>query len=216
MRSDSAKFFALRASRRVAISVFDLCPCRPSACFPARREPKRAQDSSRARHRLALAVSRAIRRSLSAYSGRPQRVEHGRREIRSLPFSKSPSPSASASVVEAFLKPLHGPVDRLAVMRAQHVEAQHLARPVVKQIPDRHEIAERSSPSSRLRPAGIRYASRYSPSRRNGTRSAFARFRSRDAERRDRCRRHGCRTSRRDASSTSPSIRYASRDGPAS
>ena len=71
----------------------------------------------------------------------------------------------------------------------------------------------RTSPSSRLRPAGSRCASRNSPSPACGRRSAIARSRSRGAETRDRCRRRGCRRSRRDASTTSPSTRCASPAG---
>ena len=45
--------------------------------------------------------------------------------------------------IAAFLKSRHGPVDRLPIMATQHVEANHIAGPVVQHIPDRHEVSER-------------------------------------------------------------------------
>src|SRR4051794_18026424 len=38
---------------------------------------------------------------------------------------------------------LLGPSDRLAIVRTEHVESYHLARPVLQQIVDRDEVAER-------------------------------------------------------------------------
>jgi hypothetical protein len=80
--------------------------------------------------------------------------------------------------------------------------------------PDRDEIAERLRHllAFDLQEAVVHPGLRHAPARE--TRSAIARFRSRDAGTRGRCRRRECRTSRRDASTTLPSIRYASRDGP--
>ena len=61
----------------------------------------------------------------------------------SIPLGGLPAIATCASVSEASRKPLQRPVDRLAIMRLQHVEAHDLARPVVQHLPDRDEIPER-------------------------------------------------------------------------
>ena len=44
--------------------------------------------------------------------------------------------------IEALLEPPHGPVNRLPIVRAQHVEAQHLPGPIRQQLPNGEEVAK--------------------------------------------------------------------------
>ena len=98
----------------------------------------------------------------------------------------------------ALLQPLQRPVDRLAIVRPEHVEAQHLARPVGEQLVDRDEVPLRLRHllALDLQEAVVHPDLRHQ--RRARWRSATAPARSRDAGRRGRCRRRGCRRSRRE------------------
>src|SRR3984893_4385258 len=69
-----------------------------------------------------------------------QRLDHDGRRLATFRISRNSIP-----VVErpgALFHALHGPVDRRAVMRLEHVEPQHFAWPIRKQFPDGDKVAE--------------------------------------------------------------------------
>ena len=143
-----------------------------------------------------------------------QRIEHARRRPR-IGLGGSRIEKARQRLLGLF-QPLHRPVDRLPVMAAEHREPHHIARPVRQHLADDDEVAEALAHllAFDLQEAVVHPEIRHH--RLNGTRSTTARSRSRGAGTPGRCRRRECRRSRRDASTTSPSIRCASPAGPAS
>src|SRR5947207_10354173 len=42
----------------------------------------------------------------------------------------------------AFFESAHRPIHRLAIVRPEHVEAEHLARPILEEVMDGHEVPE--------------------------------------------------------------------------
>ena len=148
MRSDSAKFFALRAASTRVDQTLDFrrdssrrvrfaCPlgdvCRRSR---APRMPRGKRSAGIAR-RLAVQArcSSAIAFGVLRSSSKASSTAGANRLITASSDVAASRYQRSERACSAFLKPLHGPVDRLPVMRAQHVEAQHLARPILRATP---------------------------------------------------------------------------------
>ncbi len=148
MRSDSAKFLALRAALRAAIRHLDL--------FLGERRLRRivglprlqlagpeAEKAQRARQRPAAGgVLQAVHLGdrLRRVQIVEQRIEHARRRPR-IGLGGSRIEKARQRLL-GFLQPLHRPVDRLAVVGAQHRKPHHVARPVRQHLADGDEIAE--------------------------------------------------------------------------
>ena len=68
-------------------------------------------------------------------------LDHGRRRLagRSVGCDRVPI----VERLRALLRTLQGPVERRAIMRLQHAQTQHLARPIGQHLTDREEVAER-------------------------------------------------------------------------
>ena len=222
MRSDSVKFLALRAALRAAIrlSISAAGSAGAGACFAchafssSRRKPKNPSVPASALRPAAFfkpcisAIAFGVLRSSS------KRFEHGGRGTR-IGFGRRRVEEARQRLL-GLLQALHRPVDRLPIVARQHRQPHHVARPIGQHVADDDEIAEALAhllafdlQEAVVHPE-IRHHLAYE------TRSTIARSRSRGAGTPDRCRRRGCRRSRRDASTTSPSIRCASPAGPAS
>ena len=70
-----------------------------------------------------------------------ERFDHRRRRLIALGVGRDRIPVVER--LRALFRTLQGPVERRAVMRLQHAQAQHLSRPIGQQIADREEVAER-------------------------------------------------------------------------
>ena len=210
MRSDSLKSFRARAavrsresthrlaSHRCRFLLFPMPLHRRSALRRSRGTARKPQGrDSLLRLDAAIFADRATRRSSSAYSGRPTALRRPHRMIRR-PSTSAATPYQSSSVWCVSSSPLSCPVHRRTIMRLQHVEAQHFARPIasnsliVTKLPIDFDIFVAFD----LQEAVVHPIIRHRSTCR--ARSATARVRSRGAERSGRDRRHGCRTPRRD------------------
>ena len=139
MRSASAKFFAARAALRASMAAQDFGFADIGACArsrPDRREkPSSASPPAEFFRRRLMQLGNRLRRVHVVAEGGDERVA----DFGVAPFGRVVPAFEHGP---AFLQASDRPVHRLAVMAAQHVEAQHLARPILQQIVHGHEIAE--------------------------------------------------------------------------
>ena len=173
-------------------------PCGSLRCSAARPVPQAVQDSHGLR-RVEVVI---------------QRFDHGRRRLPAGTRRRRRSQYQSSSILALSSALFSVQSSGRTVVRLQHAQAQHLARPVgqhsriVTKLPRLFDIF---SPSSFRKPLCIQIsAMRSCDAQHFDCAISFT-----DAGTPGRCRRRGCRTARRDASTPSPSTRCASPAGPA-
>ena len=141
MRSASLKSFVLRAALRASISVSMRSESQPPRSFHLALSMQRNSVATKPRKESCVAISSRslsmLDRKVFAFRG-VQFRDHSRRvQIIQEGFDDAwfggPFGTAwprarnqSSSVVQRLLESLHGPVDRLTVVRLQHREPQHL------------------------------------------------------------------------------------------